>query len=283
MVYNKLGKTEINVSLWGFGGIVVDQADAKTAAESVAFAVDNGVNIFDVAPSYGQAQYILGPALEPYRAKVTLTCKTGKRDATGAKEELLESLKALRTDYFDVYQFHALDDPSEIEQVFAPGGAMEIFQWAKQQGLIRHIGFTCHKDDAALTLMDKYDFDTMMMPINFAYMLNVGAGIKPIETAKQKGMGIFAIKALAHRRKNDDDPAEYPKCWYKPIYDNPELADAAVRYTTSRGIDAAMSPGDIRMFKLGLSILQKCDFKPTVSDDDIALLKREADLAGNLF
>ena len=78
---------------------------------------------------------------------------TEKRDAKGSEEQLHESLKALKTDYFDIYQFYGLDNPDEIKTVFASGGAMETMMKAKDRGLIRNIGFTCHTEEGAFEIM----------------------------------------------------------------------------------------------------------------------------------
>ena len=100
----KYGQTGVKLSIIGFGGIVVDGAEQQHANRVVAEAFEKGVNYFDVSPTYGDAELKLGPALEPYRKKVFLACKTGQRRREGALEELNESLKRLRTDYFDLYQ-----------------------------------------------------------------------------------------------------------------------------------------------------------------------------------
>src|SRR5512136_360402 len=102
------GQTKEKLSIIGFGGMVVKDVTPKEAANFVAEAVDRGVNYFDVAPFYGNAQQRLGPALKPYRQDCFLACKTLERDAAGAAKELKQSLKLLKTDYVDLYQLHAL-------------------------------------------------------------------------------------------------------------------------------------------------------------------------------
>ena len=100
------GKTGEKLSIVGFGGIVVMNEKPSSASRIVAQAVERGINYFDVAPSYGNSEKILGPALEPYRNSVFLACKTGKRTKNEAATELHRSLKRLRTDHFDLYQLH---------------------------------------------------------------------------------------------------------------------------------------------------------------------------------
>jgi predicted aldo/keto reductase-like oxidoreductase len=251
-----LGKTGYLVSVISFGGIVVDEMPADEASKVVTQSIEEGINYFDVAPSYGKAQYILGPALEPHRKEVYLACKTGKRDAKGAKMELEESLKALRTDYFDNYQLHGLDDPKEIATVFAPGGAMETLRWAKEQGIVRKIGFTCHYDESALSIMEHAEFDTMLFPVNFAYCEQKNGSVSAIKTAREHDMGIIAIKALARRKWREGEEKTYPKCWYRPIYDDPTLARQALNYTLAQNVDTAVPPGDPRMLQLALDIIK---------------------------
>ncbi len=263
-----LGGTGMDISIITFGGIIVSDTETKEAAEYVSLAYDGGVNYYDVAPSYGNAQYMLGPALEPYRKNVFLACKTGKRTADEARAELEESLRALKTDYFDVYQLHGLDDPEEIKTVFAPGGAMETFIRAKEQGYVRNLGFTCHHDESALEILRNFpDFATMLFPVNYAYRLRKKGSVRALDVCAAKGMGVIAIKSLANRKWFENEEREYPKCWYRPIYNNPELARLALNYTLSQKVTTAVPPGDIRMFRLALSIIEKQGGKAVPLDD----------------
>src|SRR5438105_1550464 len=136
------GNTGIELSIVGFGGVVVMGMEQGDADRIVKEAFDRGVNYFDVAPSYGDAEERLGPALEGIRERVFLACKTGKRTKTEAAEELRESLRKLRTDHFDLYQLHALSSLEEVETCFGPDGAIEAFLEARDSGLTRYLGFS---------------------------------------------------------------------------------------------------------------------------------------------
>jgi hypothetical protein len=120
-----LGRTGERLSVIGFGGIVVMDEEQSAANRFVAEAVERGVNYFDVAPSYGNAQEKLGPALKPYRKACFLACKTTEREKTGVEKELNESLRILQTDHVDLYQLHALTTLDDVEKAFGPGGAKE--------------------------------------------------------------------------------------------------------------------------------------------------------------
>jgi predicted aldo/keto reductase-like oxidoreductase len=208
LIKRPLGKTGEKLSIIGFGGIVVRDTPHDEASNYVSEAIDHGLNYFDVAPSYGNAEEILGPALEPYRKDSFLACKTNKRDRPGAEEELHASLKKLKTDYFDLYQLHALSDINEVEQVFGPEGAMEVFIKAKKEGKVRFLGFSAHSQKAALLALEKFDFDTVLFPLNYVcwHQGNFGPGL--VEKAKEKGMGILALKGMAHTRvaEGEDRP-----------------------------------------------------------------------------
>src|SRR5246127_5342095 len=112
-----LGKTGEHLSIIGFGGIVVMNEDTSASKNIVAEAVDRGINYFDVAPSYGNAQERLGPALKPYRKNCFLACKTEGRKKGDSRAQLEESLRLLETDHLDLYQFHALTKMTELETV----------------------------------------------------------------------------------------------------------------------------------------------------------------------
>src|SRR5210317_1837909 len=157
-----LGKTGEMLSMIGFGGIVVDKATTEQAASRVKEAIDFGINYFDVAPSYGNAEEMLGPALEPYRKDVFLACKTGERKKEGARRELEQSLKYLRTDHFDLYQLHSVTSLEDVDTIFSKGGAMETFLEARDEGKVRLLGFSAHSVEAAMALMDRFDFDTIL-------------------------------------------------------------------------------------------------------------------------
>jgi predicted aldo/keto reductase-like oxidoreductase len=275
MQYRTLGKTGMNASVVAFGGIVVQDAAPEQASASVARAIEHGVNYFDVATFYGDAQYKLGPALAPYRKDVYLACKTVKRTAKEAQAELEESLKALETDYFDVYQMHALDNPEELKQVFGPGGAMEAFVAAKKQGKIRNIGFSCHRERTALYLMDQFDFDTVMHPINFLCMERNGKGELLIEMAHQKNIGIIALKTLALRPYYEGESSLYANNWYCPITDDEYLCELAMRVTANAGNLIMVSPGIPSYLDLMIKIIEENPNLPPLTSSEVKIVQEK--------
>ena len=268
-----LGRTGAEVSILGLGGIVVSGIAQEEANRIVSQAVDRGVNYFDVAPSYGDAQDRLGPALEPYRSDVFLACKTGQRDKEGARGDLEGSLRALRTDHFDLYQLHGLSTMEDVEKVFGPGGAVETLAAAKQEGKARFVGFSAHSEEAALAALERFDFDSVLFPFNFVCWLG-GFGPQVMEAAKRAGAGRLALKSVA-RTFWPGEERKHPKCWYEP-YDNREEAALAFRWTLSQDVTAAVSPGQHDLFPMLLDIAE--DFRPMTPEEE----QRLAEMARGL-
>ena len=271
----KLGKTGEELSIVGFAGIVVMNNSQSFANNIVAEAVDRGINYFDVAPTYADAQARLGPALEPYRKDVFLACKEEDWTKDGCAKLLDESLRLLRTDHVDLYQFHALSKMSDLEQIFGPNGAMETFQAARKAGKVRFLGFSAHSVEVALAAMDRYDFDTILFPINFVLFSQANFGPQVIEHAQKKGMGIMALKGMAKTTWPASISKDHPhdKCWYQPA-DFPHEAALGYRWTLSRPITAAVPPGDERYFRLGMEIGQR--FEPVTEHEQQKLMASAA-------
>ena len=274
----RLGGTEMMVSTVTFGGIIVMDECDRNAQSYVDVAIENGVNYFDVAPTYGNAQNQLSTALKKYRNGVYLACKTIDRSAAGSKAELLASLKTLKTDHFDVYQMHSMATQSDIDDAFADDGAMKTLQWAKQEGLIRNIGFSTHSEDIALKALDLFDFDTVLFPMNWAMGLNIGWGDRISERVKSMDAGLLAMKTLIHRMWLDDEERKaYPKSWCKPISGNDALAVAAMKYGLLKGAATLIPPGNFEHFSFMLRHIDECLAAP-LSDAEWSLLRSEAAL-----
>jgi predicted aldo/keto reductase-like oxidoreductase len=261
-----LGQTSEKLSVIGLGGLVLAGETQDAANQLVREAIDHGVNYFDVAPSYGDAEDRMGPALEPFRKNVFLACKTLKRDREGAAAELNQSLQKLRTDHFDLYQLHALSKTEEVEQALGPGGALETFLKAQKEGKIRFIGFSAHSAEAALLAMKQHDFDTILFPVNFVCFIKGDFGPQVIALAREKKMGILALKALARQPwPADAQRKDWPKCWYQPILD-PEEATLSLRFTLSQPVTAAVPPGDKHLFKKALELVHS--FEPLRPEEE---------------
>lgn len=271
----RLGKTGWDLSILGLGGIVVMDTEQVIANNVVAQAVSLGINYVDVAPSYGNAQQRLGVALLPYRRQIFLACKTTKRDKAGAAAALNGSLKVLRTDHVELYQHHAVTTMEEVDQILGPGGAMEAFVQARKAGKIRYIGFSAHSVEAALALLDRFEFDTILFPINFVLFSQAHFGPQVIARARQKGAGILAIKSMAKTTwpASLHGQTPNPKCWYEPC-SVPAEAALALRWTLSQPITSAIPPGDGRFFPLAMYVAQ--NFQPLEPEEKRTLMTHAA-------
>jgi aryl-alcohol dehydrogenase-like predicted oxidoreductase len=264
-------RDDVKLSAIGFGGIIMLDLDQDHANRVVAQAVERGVNYFDVAPSYGngEAEEKLGIALKPYRNHVFLACKAEKRDAAGAREQLETSLKRLKTDHFDLYQFHAVGSVEDAKKILAPGGAAETFVKAKREGLTRYIGFSAHGVDAAKLLMDSMPLDSVLFPVNYVNYAEGDFGPQILAEAKKRGLARMALKALAETTWKPGEERTYKNCWYRPIED-PALAEKALRFTLSEDITAAIPPGYEKFFNMALKVAS--NFKPLSTPERQALL-----------
>ena len=268
-----LGKTGEHLSIIGFGGIVVMNEDTSHSNNIVAEAVDRGVNYFDVEPSYGDEQERLGPALAPYRKNCFLACKTDGRTKEDSRKQLEESLRLLKTDHVDLYQFHALTKMTELDEVLRPGGAMETMEAAKKEGKIRYIGFSVHSAETALAAMDRYQFDTVLFPVNFVLFSQANFGPQILKRAQEQCMGILALKAMAKTVWSADQKKSHPepKCWYQPAA-FPDEASLGLRWTLGHPVTAALPPGDERYFRLAMDVAQ--NYRPLEQHEEQALLAR---------
>jgi predicted aldo/keto reductase-like oxidoreductase len=199
-----LGKTGEQLTIIGQAGgrfpmITFEEAKAVTMR-----AYDLGINYFDTARIYwdGRSEEVYGAVLPPFRKNIFLTTKSPERSRKGAEADLEKSLRALKTDHVDLWQIHQVGSLDEVEQIFAPGGAIEAFEAAKKAGKCRFIGFTGHHDPQVhLAMLKKYDqYDTILMPLHAADpgYLSFEKNVLPIAVAR--GMGIQGMKSTANSK-----------------------------------------------------------------------------------
>lgn len=198
-----LGRTGVEVSALGVGGFHLGAAkDQREANEIVARAMDAGVDFFDNAWEYheGKAEEVMGRALEGRRDRAVLMTKvcTHGRDATVAMRMLEESLRRLRTDYVDVWQVHEVVYHNDPEKIFAPGGVAEALVRAKEQGKVRFVGFTGHKDPEIHLAMLAHDFpfDTVQMPLNCMDGTFRSFAERVVPEAVRRGIAVLGMKSL---------------------------------------------------------------------------------------
>lgn len=240
-----LAGTGETLSIVGFPGLGLTKGDQQQGTEAIHRAFDKGVNYFDVAPAYGNgdAEVKMGIGLRAIdRGKIFLACKTKMRDKAGARVELERSLTRLKTDHFDLYQMHCLKYPEEVRHALGPGGALETFLKAKEEGKVRYLGFSAHTTKAALEALKGFRFDTVMFPISFVEYFLLGFGKPVLELAAQQQTAVLAIKPLS-RGAWPKGVERTRKYWYR-LAEDPRELDLAWRFTLSQpGVVAGIPAG----------------------------------------
>ena len=281
METRRLGNTGHDSSILTFGAIALNYLEQEDANDMVETVLDAGVNHFDVAPSYGDAEVKLAPKLAEHREKIFLGCKTQERSYYGAWGSLHRSLERLGVEKIDLMQFHAVTRYDQLDAITgeAPrrrgegehGGALEAFREAQDEGLIEHIGLTSHGDPSIIRTAIKRipDLDTVMFPFNAtldAQEAPEHAYRSVLELATDRGLGTLTIKAFAKQPWSDElEPDERPySTWYEP-YDDPDDLEQCLRYVLSQGVTSAPSAGDP---KLVGSILEAATRFETLSADE---------------
>lgn len=192
MEYRILGKTGLKISRMGFGGIPIQRIDAEGTKVLMHQLRAAGVNFIDTARGYTVSEEYLGYALEGIRQDFVLATKSMSRTKEAMAADIDTSLKNLRTDYIDLYQIHNAT-PEQLQQVIAPGGALEALLKAKESGKIRHIGLTAHSLDTFKMALDMPWVETFMFPYNIVET----QAEKLIAEAAKRNIGFIDMKPLA--------------------------------------------------------------------------------------
>lgn len=198
-----LGKTNQNVTIFGLGGegILRTSGRLEEAQAVIRKAIEVGVTYFDTAPAYQQSRDYLGSvfgSLGKKREEIFIASKTHARDYEGSMTLLDDTLKRLKTEYLDLWQLHDLRTQEDIEEIFAPGGAIEAVEEARKNGRVRYIGITGHHDpDILISAINKYDFDTVLLCVNAGDPHYLPFITTVIPEARKKKMGVIAMKVAA--------------------------------------------------------------------------------------
>ncbi len=205
MPTRNLGKTGFQVGIFSLGGqAAIEQPDNfDVAVPLIEKALDLGVNYADTSARYGGVEHrwseqYFGEVMPKRRGEVYLATKTHDRTRDGSFKLLERSLKLLKTDHIDLWQMHNLSRMSQIDEVFAPGGAIEALVEAREQGIVRHIGISGHADpDVLIEAIKRFDFDTVLLALNAAdpHYLSFKNELLPL--AVEKEMGIIGMKIPA--------------------------------------------------------------------------------------
>ncbi len=259
METRRLGRTGHMSTIAIFGAAAfwqISQEDADKVMESV---IEAGINHLDVAPSYGQAEIRIGPWMPRERKRFFLGCKTTERTKEGAWKELRQSLARLQTERFDLYQLHAITTMDELDAVTMKGGALEAFVEARREGLTKFVGITGHGANAPriyLEALRRFDFDTVMFPLNFVQMGNPefrSAAEELIATCKAKDVGTLIIKSIT--KAPWGERPHTATTWYEP-FDKIDEIQPAVNFALSHDVTGLCTAGDTRILPL---VIKACE------------------------
>lgn len=232
MEKRRLGRIGHGTSVLVYGAAALGDVTQQVADVSLEQALAAGINHFDTAASYGDAEERMGPTVERVRGQIFLATKSTQRRAEDAWRELNRSLELLHTDHIDLWQVHAVCDLTALDTVFAPGGAIEAFVRAKDEGIVSWIGITGHTEQAPVVhaeALRRHDFDSVLTPVNY-HLYTADEEFRTnfetlYELVADRDVALRTIKAIAR----------------KPWVGDPQLATWYQPFTTPEDIRAAIS------------------------------------------
>jgi aryl-alcohol dehydrogenase-like predicted oxidoreductase len=268
MEKRELGRTGHFSSVAIFGGAAfwdITQSMANQVMEQVLVA---GVNHIDIAPSYGVAEDRMGSWLKRERQRFFLGCKTMERSAKGAWNEMQASLKRLQVEQFDLYQIHAITTQEELDAALRKGGVIETLMKAREEGITRYLGITGHgMQSPALFLqaIQRFDFDTIMFPLNYALFAQdeyrMGA-LELLRECKARRIGTMIIKSVARAPWNEKQKTH--TTWYEPFHILQTIQES-VNFVLSQDVTGLCMAGDVTVIPM---VLQACEHFTQLSEDE---------------
>ncbi len=249
-----------------FGAASLSQVSQADADRTLDVLLEYGVNHIDAAASYGDAELRIGPWMAQYRDQFFLATKTGERTYQKARDQFHKSLERLRVSSVDLIQLHYLVNPEEWEVAIGPGGALEALVEARDQGLVRYIGVTGHDVSVAamhLRSLDRFDFDSVLLPYNFTMMQNpqyVADFEALVSLCQQRSVAVQTIKSIA-RGGWGDQPHSH-STWYEPLTEQGAI-DKAVHWVLGREGVFLNTVGDITLLPKVLNAASRFERRPT--------------------
>jgi aryl-alcohol dehydrogenase-like predicted oxidoreductase len=251
-----------------FGGAALSAVTQAEADATLDVLLEHGINHIDTAASYGESERRIGPWMKRYRDRFFLATKTEERTRQGAHESLQRSLELLQTDQVDLFQIHNLSTQAEWEIALGPGGALEAFVEARQQGLVRFIGVTGHGTEIARlhkAALDRFDFDSVLLPFNFPMMQNpqYAADVKELfKVCADRNVAIQAIKSITLAPWGESQHTR--ATWYKPLEDQADI-DLAVHWVLGEPV-FLNSVADIHLLPRVLEAAVRFQRKPAENE-----------------
>lgn len=260
------GRTGHSSSRTIFGAVALAGRTPEESSRTLETLLKYGINHIDTAADYGDSELQLRPWLKEHREKFFLATKTGKRTYQEAKEELHRSLERLGVDYVDLWQMHNLVNPGQWDVAMGPGGALEAFLEAREQGLVRFLGVTGHGLAAPkmhLRSLDVFDFDSVLLPYNYVLMQNPQYAAdfdQLLNRCLAHNVAVQTIKAIA-RGPLGDKEKKYA-VWYDPLEKDTAI-EHAVRWVLGNPDVFLNTAGDIYLLEKILAAANELEDRPT--------------------
>ena len=274
MERRRLGRLEHQSSVLIYGAAALGDVPQDVADLSIQQALDGGINHFDVAADYGDAELRLGPWMSEIRDRIFLATKTGQRDRESGWREIHTSLQRLQTNRVDLLQLHAIGDLGELNRATAPGGVLEAAIRARDEGLVGAIGITGHGHQAPATHLEalrRYPFATVLTPLNPVLWRDGsyrGDYQALVDEVRREDVGLMTIKTVARRNWPDGAEQSYAT-WYEP-YDDQARITAAVSWVLSHDeVTGIPTAGDVRLLGMLLEAEQN-RVSPGVAEPPLA-------------
>jgi len=202
MQYKRLGRTNLDVSIIGLGGLHLTRLKNVAAVQLIMRASELGINLVEVGKSYIESEEKTGMVMQKYRQKYIIASKTHRRDRESALKDINSSLSSLRTDYIDIYQLHQVDSLDALEMVSSPNGALAALKQARDEGKIGYIGITGHSPPMLMKALETGEYDTVQVLFNMAER---EALKELIPFAKKMDIGILGMKPFGGGIFLDDE------------------------------------------------------------------------------
>jgi aryl-alcohol dehydrogenase-like predicted oxidoreductase len=275
----EFGRTGHNSTRTLFGAAALSNVTPDEAERTMEILLDYGINHIDTAASYGQSEKRLGPLLQGQRDKFFLATKTEKRTHQEAWTELRTSLRRLGVDYVDLWQMHFLIDPEEWEVAMGPGGALEAFIEAREQGLARFLGVTGHDWHVVqmhMKSLERFDFDSVLLPYTYPMMQNTAyaSDFKALmELCAERNVAVQTIKSITRRPWEDQEKTA--ATWYEPLVRQADI-DLAVHWVLANEQVFLNTVGDIYILPKVLEAASRFEVGP--SDEQMQKLLQDREM-----
>ena len=268
METRRFGRTGHMSKVAIFGAAAFYQISQEEADKTMELIIEAGINHIDVAPGYGEAEIRIGPWMPRERSRFFLGCKTMERSKEGAWNEMQVSLKRLQTETFDLYQCHAITTMQELDSITMKGGAVEAIERARREGLTKYIGITGHGVNAPqiyLEALRRFDFDTVLFPLNFVQMANPEFrkyAEELIAACKAKDVGTMVIKSITKGPWGEKQHTA--TTWYEP-FDQMDEIQKGVNFALSHDVTGICTAADTRILPL---VLEACENFSHLNQDE---------------